>query len=100
MLTPFLTCDSEGETGSEEEMGEGGRRKRGEGVMATGMLRELLLVAIVLGEEEVRTIRWSGRVSTSMLGLRGRWTMTGGVRLEAGEEMCRLGEAELGGWFA
>ena len=65
--------------------------------MVTGMLRELLLVAIVLAEEEVRTIRLSGRVATSILGLRGRWTMTGGVRLEAGEEVCRPGEAELEG---
>ena len=55
--------------------------------MVTGMLRELLLVAIVLADEEVRTIRLSGMVATSILGLRGRWTMTGGVRLEAGEEV-------------
>ena len=63
----FLTCDREGDTGSEDEMGEGGRRNRGEGVMVTGMLSELLLVAIVLGAEEVRMIRLSGIVS--VLGL-------------------------------
>ena len=66
-IAVFLTCDSEGDTGSEDEMGEGGRRNRGEGVMVTGMLSELLLVAIVLGAEEVRMIRLSGIVS--VLGL-------------------------------
>ena len=88
----FLTCDSEGDTGSEDEMGEGGRRNRGEGVRVTGMLSELLLVAIVLGAEEVRMIRLSG--SVSVLGL---WTMTGGVRLGGGEEerALRPGEAKL-----
>ena len=65
-------------------MGEGGRRNRGEGVIVTGMLRELLVVATVLDEEEeVRMIRLSGRFSA--LGLWGRWTMTGGVSLGLGE---------------
>ena len=72
-------------------MGEGGRRNRGEEVMVTGMLRELLAVATVL--EEVRMIRLPGRVST--LGLRGRWTMTGGVRLGSGEEEARLRPGEI-----
>ena len=63
----FLTCDSEGDTGSEDEMGEGGRRNRGEGVMVTGILSELLLVGIVLEAAEVRMIRLSGIVS--VLGL-------------------------------
>ena len=48
-------------------MGEGGTRNRGEGVMVTGMLRELLLVAIVLEAEVVKMIKLSGRVS--VLGL-------------------------------
>ena len=65
-ITLYLTCDSEGETGSDDEMGEGGTRNRGEGVM-TGMLRELLLVAIVLEAEDVKMTRLSGRVS--VLGL-------------------------------
>ncbi len=66
-ITLYLTCDSEGETGSDDEMGEGGTRNRGEGVMVTGMLRELLLVAIVLEAEDVKMIKLSGRVS--VLGL-------------------------------
>ena len=66
-------------------MGEGGRRNRGEGVIVTGMLRELLVVATVLDKvEEVRMIRLSGRFSA--LGLWGRWTITGGVSLGLGEE--------------
>ena len=71
-------------------MGEGGRRNSGEEVMVTGMLRELLVVATVLDEEEeeVRMIRLSGRFSA--LGLWGRWTMTGGVSLGLGE--ARPGE--------
>ena len=70
-------------------MGEGGRRNSGEEVMVTGMLRELLVVATILDEdEEVRMIRLSGRVSA--LGLWGRWTMTGGVSLGLGE--ARPGE--------
>ena len=66
-ITVFLTCDSEGDTGSDDEMGEGGRRNRGEGVMVTGILSELLLVGIVLEAAEVRMIRLSGIVS--VLGL-------------------------------
>ena len=70
-------------------MGEGGRRNSGEEVMVTGILRELLVVATILEEEEeVRMIRLSGRVSA--LGLWGRWTMTGGVSLGLGE--ARPGE--------
>ena len=58
-------------------MGEGGRRKRGGGVSVTGMLREGLVVTVEA--EEVRMIRLSGMVS--VLGLRGRWTITGGDTL-------------------
>ena len=72
-------------------MGEGGRRNSGEEVMVTGMLRERLAVATVL--VEVSMIRLPGRVS--VLGLLGRWTMTGGVRLGLGEEEARRRPGEV-----
>ena len=71
-------------------MGEGGRRKRGGGVSVTGMLREGLVVTVEA--EEVRMIRLSGMVS--VLGLRGRWTITGGDTLGV-----TLG-VTLGDWLA